>query len=179
MGLSYMQRKIQAVDPEFIIYTDTTPLVNAQRDYPKPVGFQFEICLSVSTDNGGDYDVYEPIDYQTIRKGQSTQEKCYAHKGRFFALYPTPTGASDPGIRLEWVPCLSMGADADVPDIVTHLHEGIVYRAEMIALGDTAQEPIGAATELKAIVDDIPLYYHKSGARAEHMRMDFTKWDVE
>jgi hypothetical protein len=177
LGLSYMQKKVLVVDPEAFIYTDTTPLVNAQRDYPKPVGFNYEIAVYISTNGGTSYTLADAVDYRTIIEAEASGV-CYAHKGRFFVLYPTPSGASAAGLKIEWVPTLSMGSDDDVPDLNTNLHEGIVYRAEMISLGDTSQEAQVAAVELKAVVDDIKMYYRKS-AVPERIRHDFSKWDVE
>lgn len=177
LGLQYMQRKIQAIDPLWVIYTDTTPLVSSQRDYPKPVGCKFEVFLYVvaaATDTS--QDPLTRVDYESIVKQDEHLDLngSYAHKGRFFSIYPTPSSTAN-YLKLEWVPTLSMGSDSDVPDLVTDLHEGIVYRAEMISLGDTAQEATRAKEDLAEILNDLPRYYVKS-AVPDRIKIDLSHW---
>jgi hypothetical protein len=152
--------------------------VASQRDYPKPVGFKFEIYIYIADDAGTYGDPLTLVDYESIVQQDTHLDLAgsYAHKGRFFAIYPTPTTAAAGNLmKLEWVPTLSMGSDSDVPDLVTDLHEGIVYRAEMISLGDTAQEAVRGKEDLAEVVADLPNYYRKS-AVPERIKVDITKW---
>jgi len=178
LGLQYMQKKVQAVDPEWLVYTDTTPIVANQRDYPKPSGFQFEIAVYVSTNNGTSYSIADFVEYQDLIAGD-VEGVQYSYKGRFIALSPTPTANSTAGLKLEWVPTLAMGNDDETPDLQVNLHEGIVYRAEMLALGETAQQAEVAAVELAAVVGDITSYYRRKGTPDHINFKGFIGWDVE
>ena len=60
-------------------------------------------------------------------------------QGRYLKISPIPDADSDEGIKLIYVPILSMSSDAEVPPIPVSLHFGIVMAAQLVAYGDTAE----------------------------------------
>lgn len=178
LGLLYMQKKIMAVDPCFVIYTATTNLVADQAAYAKPANFIFEMTVktrSTPTADWDDSDAREYLEYYEIATNEDDNETGYSIKGRFIVLNPAPGSNVTNGLQIEYVPSLSMAVDTDVPDITTMLHEGIVYRAQHIALGDTDQDQTNAAKDLEAVVADIPLWYMKTSA-PPRVKYRFGKW---
>jgi hypothetical protein len=186
LGLQFVQRRIMAINPEFVIYTDYTNVVSAQASYPKPIGTKFECNLYYkSSSTATSYTKLSRIPYLDIAEflhanvSPVNLESAYAIKGRFIVIWPTPTSNVTDGLKLEYVPTLSMGADADVPyDIVTDLHEAIVYRAGMIALRDTDEPGDLFSIELKAALEDLPVYYRVSAKPARiEMDVDHYEWE--
>jgi hypothetical protein len=187
-GLSYMEDKILAIDPYAFVYTDTTPTAASQSDYAKPLGFRYEVALFLSTDGGTTYS--KPLELRPLYEMQESIDSAgneiattglnsdvtFAHKGRFFRLFPTPSQVGV--LKLEWVPTLTMGSDSDVPDLALGLHDGIVFRAEMLALGETSQEAQLAAAELEIILKALPMHYRASG-RPQYIEPSYGKWNTE
>lgn len=186
LGLAFMQGKIMEIDPLFVVYTDDTILSATISDYPRPDGCMFEIFLRISEDGGTTFsdplikaDLNELYDTAETYDFSYSGEQHYARKGRFFRLASLPAADRANGLEITYVPTLSMGADTDVPDIHTIIHEGVVYRGEMIALGDTAEESVRAKEDLGAILESLPLYYHES-AMPTYIKIDKDmKWDVQ
>src|SRR3990167_3383536 len=173
MGLQFMESAILAGDPEAFLEISTTNLVTSgdyPELYPKPIGLITVMKVEVDEDGSGyaiasKYDNWQLDDF--LRDGTSVTTPCWADKGRWIRIYPVPTVAVADGIRLTFVPTLTMGADTDVPDLPLALHRGIVYAARIDALGDT-DEDMDAATldtltkKLAIILDRIPMYYGQS-----------------
>ncbi len=186
LGLQFVQRRIMAINPEFVIYTDLTNVVSAQSNYPKPIGTKFDCNVYYkSSTTATKFTKLKRIPYLDIAEfltagvSPTNLTSAYAIKGRFLVIWPTPTANVTNGLKLESVPTLSMGADADVPyDIVTDLHEAIVYRAGMIALRDTDEPGDLFTAELKAALDDLPLYYRVSAA-PDHITPDIDPYEWE
>jgi hypothetical protein len=165
-----MQKKIMVVDPMAFVYTDTQNLVASEPDYPMPVNSMFEIGVYLKASATAAYGWLDYIELPHLQMESGAYHtnpytSGYSRKGRYIVIYPTPSSALAAGIKLEYIPWLTMGADTDVPEIDMGLHEGIAYRAEMIALGDTAQESVKAKEDLEAVVSDVPLYYRRRGGR--------------
>lgn len=167
-GYQYMEKRILEVDPMAFIYTDTASLTNAVPDYPMPANSMWEVGVYIKG-AGGDYAWLDYIELPWIQAGGSANwdsnpfTSGYSRKGRYLVIYPTPTSTIATGLKLEYVPWLTMGSDTDVPELDVGLHEGIVYRAEEIALGDTAQEAVKAREDLSQMVTDISRYYRRRG----------------
>ena len=168
-GLQYMQKRILEVDPMAFVYTDTATLTSSVSDYPMPSNSMWEVGVFIRESAGGEYTWLDRIERPWLQAGGSANWQAnpfpsgYARKGRYIVIHPTPTLTIATGLKLEYVPWLTMGSDADVPEVDIGLHEGIVYRAEEIALGDTAQEAIKAKEDLGQVVTDISRYYRRSG----------------
>jgi hypothetical protein len=175
-GLQWIHRQIIKINPEAIIYTATADTTAAVTDYPKPVNMQREVFVYTKASSAAAYKQIERIPYYAIVEDQAHRTG-YALKGRFFVLKPSPTTSVSGGLKIEYIPTLSMSTDSEVPDLVEDIHEGIVFRAEMIALGDCALEAPIAERELKILSDEIPLYYKKSEF-PDYYEQDITKWST-
>jgi len=169
MGLQYMEKEILKLDPMAFIYEDTANITTDVSHYPMPSNSMFEVGVYNRGTSTGAWNWLDYIELPWIQAGGSTNwdsnpfSKGYARSGRYLVIYPTPTASVTTGLKLEYVPWLTMGADADVPEIDVGLQEGIVFRAEEIALGDTAQEAVKAKEDLAQVITAIPLYYRRRG----------------
>ncbi len=183
LGLNFMQTAILQVDPEAYFEVSRTNMISTGSYpdlYPFPQGMQrvTKVELQYSTD-----DTYsqafkrrnDQIDQFVLGNTETTQNH-WAKKGRWLRIYPTPVAASTNGIRLTFVPTLTMGADADVPDLLLTLHKGIVYAARIDALGDTDEDTDAATLDavskkLAVILDRIPLYFGQDHSEPEQMEV--------
>lgn len=176
MGLHSLQQAIMAVRPEAYLRIDDTDIVNASSDptlalIPKPQGFHHEIRLQKqdSTSSSGWTDLGMISYTKTRGRVSSGQELKYAHWGRYFLLSPPPSTSVVGGLRLEWVPTLTMAEDTDVPDVPISLHKAIVYYAMKDALGETTEAAKIADGQLQVMLAQIPGFFIQSGADAEQI----------
>lgn len=172
MGLRFMHRRIQEKEPSAIIYTFVANTVASLGKYRKPSALQYENSFKVKFSSSGNYiecdlvtmDDIDSYDGGTLTDA-STTNPIYAHDGDYYEVRPKPSSAVTKGLKVKGPPILSVSADADVPDIRVDFHEGVVYKAEALALADTAEEPINALRDLQEIVADINNNYVKSGKK--------------
>ena len=170
-GLTYMQKEIMKVDPMAFIYEDTANLVSGTAYYPMPSNSMFEVGVYIRETAGGEYKWLDYIELPWIQAGGSANWDTnpfpagYSRAGRYLVIHPEPTSNITAGIKMEYVPWLTMGADSDVPEIDVGLQEGIIFRAEEIALGDTAQEAVKAKEDLAQVIVNIPLFYRRRGGQ--------------
>lgn len=182
LGLYYMEGVVLKIDPEAFIYTDTQDSVVSQSDYPIPANFMYEVGVYRLV--SGEYIWMDKIPMTNIRRNTSTEytnpyDTGYGRRGRYIVVYPTPSVATGDYLKVEYVPWLSMGDDDDVPDLSIGLHEGIVYRAEMIALGDTAQEALRAKEDLEKLEANVTAFYKPSMGRDMVTMEDVSSFEVE
>lgn len=185
-GLQFIQTAIMAVKPEEFIYISTADHVADDNLIPKPYGLLLikkiecmypddDTYTKVTKDRNDIIDalVEEDLDaYSTYYR--------YAELGRWIKIWPTPSANNTAGLRMTWVPSLTMAVDADVPDVHINLHEGIVYRAQEIALGDTDEitDPnvlMAVQKILSVVVLRIPSYYVPSGGEPDEIEVDVDK----
>jgi len=184
LGLQFMQSAVLAVDPEAYIEISTTNLI-ATGDwpdlYPKPQGLIRIFKVELDYNGDGTYTVAKKLrndEIVSLRAGNTTQAADgWAQFGRWIKIWPSPTVAATNGLRLTFVPSLTMGADADVPDLPTYLHKGIVYAARLDALGDTDEDVDPAVLDavskkLAVILDRIPLYFGQDQSEPEQIEID-------
>jgi len=178
-GLQFMQSSIMQVDPEAFLEIATTNLISTgdwPMLYPKPQGLIRVMKVEIQEAGESSYTrAYKRRNDQIddfVAGNTTTTQKHWAQKGRWIRIYPTPSAASTDGLRLTFVPSLTMGADTDVPDLPLHLHKGIVYAARLDALGDT-DEDVDPQTldtlgkKIAVILDRIPLYYGQDHGEPE------------
>jgi hypothetical protein len=171
-----METAVLQHDPEAFIEVDRTNLLVADAGLiPKPVNHirTIDVKVKYATDTAYDFAVFRRNDQieEAIEAYESStmeEEPYWGTYGQWIRIWPVPTADSTNGVELIFVPTLTMGADSDVPLINTHLHEGIVYRAKSIAIGDTDEESDPAALEgldkrLSVVISRIPLYYNTDG----------------
>lgn len=182
-GLTFMQKEIMKLDPMAFLYSDTANLT-ATSYYPMPANSMFEVGVYTRSTPTGTWRWEDFIELPWIQAGGSDNWDAnpyshgYSRWGRYLYIYPTPVVAVTSGLRLEYVPWLTMGADADQPEIDTGLQEGIVFRAEEIALGDTAQEAVKAKEDLAQVLVSLPMYYRRKGGQ-QRLNIISTNSDYE
>jgi hypothetical protein len=185
-GLQFMQQAIMQVSPEEFLYISTADHVADDDLIPKPYGLmlikrvQSQYAADASyTDalraRNDEIDALVTADLDAY----STYYR-YAEFGRHIRIWPTPESNNSAGMRLSWVPTLTMAVDADVPDVHLSLHEGIVYRAHEIALADTDEitDPnVLNSTQriLQMVVSRIPLFYYSEGGMPTEIEVDVDK----
>ena len=169
-GLQYMQKRILEVEPQAFVYTDSANITVNEPSYPMPANAMWEVAVYIKSNAAdAEYQWLDRIELPWIQAGGSLHWRenpyttGYARRGRYLVIHPKPSATISAGLKLEYVPWLVMGSDTDIPEIDPGLQEGIVYRAEEIALGDTAQEAVKAKEDLSQVVTDIARYYRRSG----------------
>jgi hypothetical protein len=187
LGLQFLQTAIMQVKPEEFIYISSANLVEDDNLIPKPPGLMQIKRVYLMYSGETTYikaekwrsDKIEEMVLDTSLTSDS--DRYYAEEGRWVKIWPTPSAASSAGMKLWWVPTLTMGSDSDVPDVHLNLHEGVVYRAQETALGDTDEitDPnVLRATQqiLSVVISRIPLYYQPGGGEPDVIEIDI---DVE
>jgi hypothetical protein len=179
LGLQFMQTAVMAVKPEAFIEISTANLITTgdwPELYPKPVGLLQIKKVEVDYNGDGTYSKLkkarnDQMDEFVLGNVETTMSR-WSEKGRWIRIYEPPQTAVADGLRLTFVPSLTMGADTDVPDLPLVLHKGVVYEAQLEALGDT-DEDMDAQTldvlskKLAVILDRIPLYYGQDSGEPE------------
>jgi hypothetical protein len=183
LGLQFMQTAVMQVSPEEYLSISTADMVADDNLIPKPYGM-----LSIKK-----LELKYPTDSAYVKATKARNDEIdalvtadldafssyyrYAPFGRWIKYWPTPSANATAGMKLTWTPTLTMGADSDVPDLHTNLHEGIIYRAQEVALGDTDEitDPgVLASTQkiLSVVVSRIPLYYQTAGGEPDEIEVD-------
>lgn len=193
LGLQFMQTAVLQHDPEAFFEIDRTDFYDADNGLvPQPVGCIRINKVKVMYDGNDSYltatwkrnDVIDQYE-EDLDEADYVDEPYWTMKGQWIRIWPEANATTiTDGIELLFVPTLTMGSDADVPLINLHLHEGIVYRAKSIALGDTDEESDPAVLEaldkkLSVVISRIPLYYTSHGPPGE-FELDFDHtlgWD--
>lgn len=188
-GLQFMQTAVLQHDPEAFIEISTAPTTASgtyDELYAKPQGLLSVVKVELDLDGDGTYVLAEKRrndQLDLFEKGTvTTSLEHWAPKGRWIRVYPVPTSVVATGIRLTFVPTLTMGDDADVPDLHLHLHKGIVYAARMDALADTDEDTdpqtLDTLTKKIAIIlDRIPLYYSAGHGEPDRFEVDVDHTD--
>lgn len=180
VALQRMQTAIMRVHPEAFISIATANVVVGStlqaRFYSLPPGFWYETMLELlGTD--GEYAKLERKSYREARAADEGSDAFYARHGQYFVLAPAPAAAVTNGLRVTFVPTLSLSADTDVPAIPVGLHAGIVLWAHLFALPESgeaeAQESV--RRDLKALTDEIPLVYLESASDPAYLVPDIQK----
>jgi len=174
-GLQFMQTAVLQSDPEAFQEISTAPTTAADDGYDdlyaKPQGLMQIVKVELDLSGSGTYtQAFKRYNYQIdafVNGSETTSLQHWSTKGRWLRIYPTPTVVVAAGIRLTFVPTLTMGADTDVPDLHIHLHKAIILAARMDALADTDEDvdpnTLDTLTKkLAIIIDRVPLYYSQS-----------------
>lgn len=177
MGLRRTQLIIKRVHPDSAINRAIRDIVSGTDLYEFPPGFVSEYLVEMlQTD--GTYSKIRRVNFRDTvdRSGDAGTENIYARAGKWLRLSPTPTSALVNGIRIWFVPSLTMSADADIPDIPIVLHEGPVIWATRVALGETGE------AVLKQLADDwnefvalVTETYDVTNADPQYLSVDMDK----
>ena len=172
-GLYFMQQEIEKIEPEAFVYVDTANTVADQDLYAMPTNMKSDLELEYKAASSSEYATVPKRDRRFTREN-TTGLVYYAHQGRYFLIRPVPSNSVSAGLRLTYVPILTMGSDSDVPILNIDLHMGIVLAAQLTALGDvdesTGKEAV--RTELAQMILRIPLHYQKTSAEPDRFSVD-------
>jgi hypothetical protein len=193
LGLQFMETEVLKYMPEAYMQIDQCDLYDADNGLaPVPVG-----CISVKevwrydADANGNYKKSEKrsnfwIDTYESDVGLTTDDnvtEVWAPFGRWIRYWPqNGTTTVTNGMRIKYVPVLTMGADSDVPDLHLNLHEGAVYRAQQIALADTDETTSPEVMDslnknLAIVVGRIPAYIQPEEGDVGEFTVDIDKED--
>lgn len=138
IGLQDLSAAIRRIEPEFVVYVDTRDTVANEDLYQVPVNCEQVLEVWLKDTASAEYERLEFRRRKDIVENEST-EPSYSMQGRYILINPTPAVATVAGIRLKYVPILSLSSDAEVPPIPISLHKGIVLAAQIAAYGDTSE----------------------------------------
>jgi hypothetical protein len=142
---------IKAVDPEWLIYSDSHDIVANQELYKVPTNMDSIIEVWYKNASAAEY---TQLDFRRRRSqnrdGAGETEVSYSMKGKYIRLHPIPSTNITKGLWLDYVPVPSLGEDSAVPDLPAGLHRAIVFSAQLLALGDTSE-----ATDKAAVREEL------------------------
>ena len=188
-GLEFMETEMLKYDPEAYMQIDKTSLYAADDGLvPMPMG-----CITVRA-----VWIYDSVNSKYVLSARRNKfwidgiagknpdltddesDYLWAPFGRWIKYWPERTTTLTDGMKIEYVPTLAMGADTDVPDLHLNLHEGVVYRAQEIALGDTDETNDPAVLDalnkrLSVVVSRIPLYIQPEHGQPAEIEVDIDK----
>ena len=182
-GLIRLQTLIMRTEPQAFLTSCITDLVQGQSYYLKPGGMIYEVRVETKAAGvGATYAAIKRGDFDDVANdalaqsgGQSTPQTRYAHFGKELFIGPAPSENVSGGLKVFFVPTLSMAVDTDVPQVVLPLHMGIVLYAHLFAIGETGEGRDQIREDLKEILADIPSYYRKTGAEPETIQPQVDK----
>lgn len=179
LGLGRMQLEIMKLNPRAflsIFKTDIVPAATDSEYYSKPVGAFYDVAIK-ALQSDASYKPLKAIAYLETLGRTDTDLKYADFDERTFVLSPKPTAAVVDGLRWEGVALLTMAVDTDVPKLNIALHMGIVFFAEIITLGDTAEVSERVQGDLAPLLNSIPQWYQPSGSlgHSDHFTVDVDK----
>lgn len=165
-ALKLVQKKVVAVDAYAFVeiaYSDTVA-GTAGEFYDAPPGMWYPFEVNYKSSSSAAYVRIKKGDYHSLREtGDGATTTRYARYGRYFALWPNPVAAVTQGLRIHYMPTLTVTDDADVLPVHDALHMAVVVWAVMLAMGDTMESRTDLANELGTYISDIPEWYHAGG----------------
>jgi hypothetical protein len=176
-ALGRMQTLLMRVDPDAFVSIYTKDTAAAQPYYENPPAMLTLLTLEQKITASSDYTKVKPkkrVDILSRVSGDS--DLWYARLGRTnIQLSPTPTAAVASGLRFTFVNTLTVADDSDVFGLPFPLHMGIVYWAEVMAIGEGRQSAKDTKDELTAMINDIPSWYLQSGDENPTLDIDLSK----
>lgn len=180
-ALKLVQKRVVAVDAYAFVeiaYSDTV-VGTAGEFYDAPPGMWYPFEVNYKSSSSAAYVRLVKKGYHEIREASDTASPRYARYGRYFAVWPNPTVAVAQGLRIHYMPTLSIGdpaVDNDDIELPVHpaLHMAVVVWAVMLAMGETMESRTELATELATYLNDIPEWYH-AGGDPQVLRIDTGK----
>ena len=141
---------IKAVDPEWLVYQDSHNIVVDQYLYKVPTNMDSLIELWYRSSNTAEYSRLDWRRRRSMETDTSSSQVSYSVKGKYIQISPTPATAVTKGLQLDYVPVPSLGEESAVPELPAGLHRGIVFSAQLLALGDTAE-----STDKKQVQEEL------------------------
>ena len=169
-------KEITKIDPMAFRATELHNLVANTTDYTLTIPPQSALGVMLVERMGAgstSYTKQERKDLDVIRQwllegtlsggGQpGTDYGAYAVSGQdVIVLAPAPSAASTNGLRITYRPVQSLSGGTDEPNIPEPLHFGIIYAAQMAAIGETYAETPRIEKRLNEIIADISFYWSR------------------
>lgn len=187
IGLQDIQEEVMAIDQDAFLQWDTADIVKDQRFYARPVSSYYALEIAYSADPSTQK--YKPMKvepFSEIRKDETRSARGegveivdaveYADTcsigGKYIYLGWQPTVNVTDGLQIAYTYMITVAVASDVPDLPLYLHYGAVLSAAMAALNETPDEDTKIAKNRQRIVNKIPLYYRKTLAAPEYLRVE-------
>jgi hypothetical protein len=159
-GVFQVEKAILGVDAEAFVHVYKINIESGKDWYPLPTSFVREIEVGLLEGTG--YSVIPAIEYAESRGANApASDTRYSIIGRYIALTPVPSANLTDGLRLLFVPVLTMAEDTDTPDIPDVLHVAAVLYAKMLLLEETGEPLDGTERQVARIMADLPLWYQR------------------
>lgn len=153
-GVLMIEKEILKTSPQEFAKWATDDLEANKDAYPLPTDFIRELRIELK-DAAGDYQPQPCFEYDSL---MDDEPNGYAIMGRFIHLRPTPTAAVVDGLRLVYVPVLTMAEDSDTPAIPDFLHIAAVLWAKTLANEETGEQVEATKARITEMVLDLPLW---------------------
>lgn len=184
-GLHELAAALALAEPEFALFTDVRDIEVDKELYQVPSNC--DRVIEVWFKGPGETDYFQ-LDYRRRRDQNNSDHRhfdsftgenfdqprrssvvSYGIQGQFIRIHPTPETDIDDGLRLVYVPIVSLAEDAESPPIAANIQRGAVLAAQLYAYGDTAESTDKAAVqeELNMVLNRIKSTYDRNADNDE------------
>lgn len=175
IGLHRVQLAIKRAHPDASLHRAVANIENGVDLYDFPPGFISEYLVETRDSTSSAYGKIKRVNFRDTIDRASGSETVYARTGKWIRISPTPTENVTNGLRIWFVPTLSMSADSDVPDIPLVLHEGPVIWANKVALDETGEASKEVSAEWAEFIQLIMETYNVTDADPQYISLDIDK----
>lgn len=153
-----VQGRVQAIDPEAVIFWDNMNTTSGTSWYPLPPTFG---VISVGFKSSSSDTSFTKLDHQLYEdiKGLTGTTTYYTLRGEWLGIFPAPTASVTNGIELLHRPIHTLTVDSDEPKLKLPLHRAIVLNAKLFLLGDTNEESKEDERKFEALMENARLWY--------------------
>lgn len=174
LGLRRTQLAIKRVHPDAALNRAFTSLAANVDLYDVPPGFVSEYLVELLNAEG-QYKKIRRINFNETVDRPTGEETRYTRTAKWIKISPTPTAAAANGLRIWFVPTLTMSDPSDIPDIPLVLHEGPIIWANKIALGETGEASKDLREDWIEFIALILDTYNVTDGDPQHISLDLDK----
>jgi hypothetical protein len=176
-GCLRVYTRIEAVSPGALITIARFDLRAGDGYYAIPRGAMNIVEVGVAdTDHPTGWAPLTEGDYSYVReRNDASAYSRFARLGNYIFLQPTWSEDVTNGGQIIYVPSPTMDTGDSEPPFVPALHFACVLIAHMYLAPELGEQTEPIAAVLNPILDEIPLWYKKSGGGSDTIRLDVEK----
>lgn len=157
-GLAMIEKEVLKVLPQAFCQWDLIDLESGKNEYALPTNFINVHQVKFLT-SAGTYVRAPGYQYAEIDSDDPPSGNCWAIQGRYLCIRPTPTADLVNGLRLIFIPQLTLAEDTDVPPVPFVLHPGIALYAKAMLTEETGEPSDTARQAIVNMCADLPMWW--------------------
>lgn len=164
MALYDLEKEILSERGDAFIRISTCPRTANKTRFLLPAGCIKTVNVEVKTSASSEYLKLKPRkSHKMMEDGSApvSDKPYYDVLGKWLEIRPAVTTTISAGIRLRWVPTLTMDDDTVTPEPDLVLHEAIALGAKVKAFQETDEDAKADAERLQQFLSLIPRYYRR------------------